>query len=375
VKASSLFTVVVALLAGLAVAAIAKVSGIFNRPAPPPPPAPPEIQVLVANHNLFANFVVQATDFKTRALRPDELEHYTKHKDQYLPPVPTAAALRVLRTNLEADQPLLRQHLYELGIAAPLQQRLLPSMRAINLTLNKDEAAGGLIQAGDWVDVHLTSTIEWGGKSTTRTASIARNLRVVAKRNILWKVLLPQPDDKPVYYTLEANPYRAALIEFARDKGRLSLVPVPAAEQRRLEGQHRQALRGGNGILPVAFADADSREYRDEDNRVAAFLRSELSVGESDLVRIFNLQTGPPPLAASKPVTVQMFVGVKHDRNVIFASGGERTEISDPARPSTRSAPAAADASESGGGTSFEFSAPNSSGSGCKRCKPNRAKR
>jgi Flp pilus assembly protein CpaB len=370
VKASSLFTVIVALLAGLAVAAIAKVSGIFNR-QPPPPPARPEIQVLVPNHNLFEGFVVQSGDVKARALRPDELEHYYKHKDQYLPPVVSAAALRVLRKNLEADQPILRDHLYELSIAEPLHQRLLPSMRAINLTLTKDESAGGLIQVGDWVDVHLTSTIEWGGKSATRTASIARNLRVVAKRNILWKkVLASQPDDKPVYYTLEANAYRAALIEFARDKGRLSLVPVPGAEQQRLQARLRAAQRGGNSILGASFVDADSREYKDEESRIAAILRGDLSIGEGDLVRIFNLQTGPPPLAATKPLTVQMFVGVKHDRNVIFASASERTEVLDPAESRNRSAPSPAATRRETGSPSFEFSAPGANN--CKTRRPGR---
>src|SRR5262249_61912271 len=99
----------------------------------------------------------------------------------------------------------------------PLSQRLLPSMRAVNLSLTKEHSGGGLIQVGEWVDVVLTSSVESDGAASTRTATIAHNVRVIAKRNVLWPVFAPLTDDKPVHFTVEANPYRAALIEFAKN--------------------------------------------------------------------------------------------------------------------------------------------------------------
>jgi Flp pilus assembly protein CpaB len=317
-RASTLFAITVAALLGLGAAVAAKAMGLFNRSAPPPPPPKEEIQVLVPTHNLFEGFTIQAADVKTRPLRADEMTYYKDHKDDYLPPVPQAAVFRVARKNIEAESPLFKQDLHDLTLAEPINQRLLPNMRALNVAVNKDFCAGGLIQVGDWVDVHLTSKVETaeGENSATHTANLAHYVRVIAKRNILWPVLQALPDDHPVNFTLEANPYRAALIEFARTKGQLTLVSVPAREQQHLEEQRQAVLKSGKRDLPTTFSESDSAEYRNEDDRVAAFVRGELTVGDTDLIRIFGITTPPPP---KNPVTIQMYSGVEHDANVIFA--------------------------------------------------------
>jgi Flp pilus assembly protein CpaB len=317
-RASTLFAITVAVLLGLGAAVAAKAFGLFTRQPPPLPPKQEEIQVLVPAHNLFEGFTVQPADVKTRPLRPDELSQYKQHKDDYLPPVPAAAALRVVKKNLEADQPLLREHLQDLALATPINQRLLPNMRAVNIAVKKELCAGGLIQVGDWVDVHLTTVVGMGDgeTSSTRTASLAHYVRVIAKRNILWPVLASLPDDQPVNFTVEANAYRSALIEFATSKGQLALIPVPATEQRQLEERRQALLKTGNRDLPSAFSEPDSTEYRDEDTRVAAFVRGELTLGDSDLVRIFGITTPPPP---QMPTVVQMYNGIDHDSNVVFA--------------------------------------------------------
>jgi pilus assembly protein CpaB len=363
-KASTLFSLTVALLLGLAVAVTAKFLGIFERPPAPPPPEKVEVQALVASHNLFENFVLQPSDVRTRPLRPDELAHYEEHKDEYLPAVASAVALRVVKKNVLADQPILKSTLQEMALADPIHERLGPSMRAVNVAVGKDQSAGGLIQPGDYVDVFLTSTIEWGDHKTTQTVNLARNVRVIVKRNMLWKVLAVQPDDKSVNFTLEANPYRAALIEFSKDKGRLSLVPISVSEQRKLADQRKALLKGGNGVAAAAFGEEKSNEYRDEDTRVAAFLRGDLVVGQSDLIRIFNLQTPPPPVAPKppkKPVTVQFFTGVEHTANVIFGPDG-RTEVLAPGRSNGRIAQVSAVApvrpAKANPRYNFDFSAP-----------------
>ena len=38
---------------------------------------------------------------------------------------------------------------------------------------------------------------------------------------------MTDPDDKPMNFTLQANPYRAALIEYAQTHGQLSLHQPP----------------------------------------------------------------------------------------------------------------------------------------------------
>jgi WD40 repeat protein len=106
-----------------------------------------------------------------------------------------------------------------------------------------------MIQVGEWVDVALTTDITWpdGATQDTRTANIACACKVIAKRNSLWPIYACLPEDAPVHYTLEANPWRAALINFCKDKGLLTLTPVPEAEQRLLEGRRNDYL----AALPV----------------------------------------------------------------------------------------------------------------------------
>jgi Flp pilus assembly protein CpaB len=366
VRASTLFAVTVAVVLGLGAAVTAKALGLFNRPPPAPPPKQEEIQVLVPAHNLFEGFTIQATDVKTRPLRADELAHYREHKDEYLPPVPAAAALRVSRKNIEAEQPLLKGDLQELALAQPINQRLLPNMRALNLAVKKELCAGGLIQVGDWVDVHLTSQIGMGDETTgTRTASLAHNVRVIAKRNVLWPVLASLPDDQPVNFTLEANPYRSALIEFALTKGQLALIPVAATDQRQLEERRTALIKTGNRDLPSAFSEPDSTEYRDEDTRVASFVRGELTVGDSDLVRIFGITTPPPPQLAT---VVQMYSGIEHDSNVIFSNNsGPQIEtlgtLRNSSRPAARSSNTTATVP-----ASLTFRMPGEEPKKCKTC-------
>jgi Flp pilus assembly protein CpaB len=366
-RASTLFALTAAVLLGLGVAIAAKMSGVFNRPRAEPP-RPPEIMVLTATHNLFENFVIQASDVKVRALRPEETAHYEQHKDQYLSPVVQAAVMRVARSNIEADRPILKGDLQVMGLAEPLKDRLVPGTRAVNVAINKDNAVGGLIQAGDWVDVHLTTQISMSDKAPiTQTASLARNVRVIAKRNILWSVLQALPDDKPVNFTLEVNPYRAALVEFAKDKGTLSLVPVPALEQSRLEARRREMLDPKARITAASFSEQDSAEYRDEGTRVEAFLRGDLSVGQSDLVRIFNLRTPPPP--PLPPPVVQVYRGMDHYSNVRFGPNGDaQVELVKGGRPTTAVASRGAGADTSING--FEFHPPGYDPKKCKSCSP-----
>src|SRR5205085_381391 len=130
-------------------------------------------------------------------------EHYNKHKDDYLPAVREAVYLRIAQKNIATDQPILKVDLKELGKPEAIEAKLLPGMRAINFAVTKDHSAGGLILPGAWVDVLFTSHIEGPSGATTRTATLVPRVRVVAKRNTIWPVFAPLPEDKPVHFTLE----------------------------------------------------------------------------------------------------------------------------------------------------------------------------
>jgi Flp pilus assembly protein CpaB len=304
-KASTLFALTVAILLGLVVVGVAKYTGVF---AKAPPPQQPEVKVLVAANNLFEGMALSAPDVRVRPLTPRELEAYKGNEDKYLPALPEAVNLRVPKRNIEADTPLLREDFEDVSLPEPLHRRLEPGMRAVNVSLPKDRCAGGLIQVGERVDVYLTTQISRPGhpeESVTQTAPIARNLKIISKRNMLWTALAAVPEDRPLQFTLQANPYRAALIEFAAGKGQLSLVLTPTGAEKK--GGVRPTADAGSG------SEADSKEYRDEDQRVQAFLSGELSVGEPDLERIFNLR---PFHARVPPSTVELYTGTSLKQTV-----------------------------------------------------------
>ncbi len=327
-RASTLFALTVAVLLGLATAVTLKVTGFFDKPSTPVAASAaktPDVIVLVSGRNLFKGNLIDAPWVGTRVLRADELKHYEAHKDEYLPPSPGIVTFRVAAKNIEADRPLLRSDLEDLSQPTNLSSRLLPSMRAVNVAVNKDESAGGLIQEGEWVDVLLTTSVQGSdGSAVTKTAGIAHRLRVIAKRNALWQFLGPLPDDKPVNYTLEANPYRAQVIEFCKTKGTLSLVPVSAVDQKVLEDEHKAALADmDQGIEPVGYKapfPTNSMEYADEDARIEGTLKGEVNVGNGDLARMFSIRTTAPPLAN---VTIDVVSGAKRVDSAVFNAAGD----------------------------------------------------
>ncbi|MFO0845111.1 MAG: Flp pilus assembly protein CpaB [Gemmataceae bacterium] len=365
-RASTVFALTLAILIGLGAVVGARYAGYLGKTDP----TKKEIQVLVAGKNLFPGDVIEASWVKTRPLRPEELAHYEANKQQYLPAVQGAAALRVPKRAIEADTPILREDLQEMAKPEPLHTRLLPNMRAVNVTVPKDQSAGGLIQVGEWVDVYLTSSISSdSGAETTRTAPIVNKVRVIAKRNALWNVFAALPENKPVQFTLEANPYRAGLIEFARTKGTLSLAPLSASEQKSLEEKRAQLLDSKGldaAVIPVAFGVKANGDYDREEVRVEGLNKGEYAIGTTDLVRIFDLNTTAPP---RPDVRVEQFNGLKRGKTMNFSSDGVFVSLDDP-----KARPAAAGKKNNSTGPSFQFLPPDcgSGKKGCSTCGKNK---
>jgi Flp pilus assembly protein CpaB len=363
-----MFAMTLALLAGVGAVVATRSAGWFNKPEAP---KEKEIQVLAAARNLFPGDLIDASYVKTRPLRPEERDLYEENKADFLPPVVAAVTLRVANKPIEADAPIRREDLKEMVKPEPLHKRLLPNMRAVNVSVNKDQSAGGLIQEGEWVDVYLTSNITAGSQETTRTALLASGLRVIAKRNILYQVLAPLPDNKPVNFTLEANPYRAALLEYGKSKGSITLVPVSAAEQQEFEERRKQALAVKAEGLPVLFTAATAQEVQEEEDRVELFNRGDSPIGTADLVRIFDLKTPAPPRDS---IQVETFNGLRRTSTTRFSADGEfvGVELPNQRGGAAAAAPARSARAASAADTSaFNFSAPGCGlpSKDCKSCK------
>ncbi len=329
-KASTLLSVTVALFLGLAVAVGAKYSGIFSPKPPAPLPQPkPKAKVLVAAKNLFEGYTILQGDVAVRDMTDKQEAFYREHEDQFLPAKVEAGIMRVLNRSVEADQPILRDYVDDVNLPQALNRRLSsPAMRAVNVTVPLERAAGGLIQRGEYVDVNLTTRISVAGRArsytTTETAPIARNLKVIVKRNMLYDVLAPVDAKRPIEFTLEANAYRAALIEYAKTKGDLTLVPTAAPKD----------TKSGRSYVPGGQSDPNSKEYQNEDERVEAVMRGEYAVGEADLERIFGLKPPEYP-ARSRPTQIEQYTGTRFRGVQTFDTGGGKSNGNTFVRPNT----------------------------------------
>jgi Flp pilus assembly protein CpaB len=310
-RASTVFALALALLIGLGAVAVAKYVGLFERRVPPEPPPPPPLKVLVAKQNLFEGTTVLADQVMVRELDPSEAEALKARlgenwRAKLLPAMPSAAALRVLKRNVLADQVLLQDYFEELSLPEELSRRLEPRTRAVNVEVTKTRAAGGHLRVGEYVDVFLTTEVNLGDREELRTACIARSCKIVMKRNTLWTVLIADPDDKPLSFTLQANPYRAALIEYASTRGQLSLLPASPPPK----------------LPPGVFSDPSSPEYAQEDQRVDDILNGKLSISDADLMRILNVQPPPPRGLPPGATVIHHLSGVRDAGYTIIPYGG-----------------------------------------------------
>jgi Flp pilus assembly protein CpaB len=309
-RASTLVGLAIALFLGAVAVVAVRTSGIFN-PTQVVATKEEPVMVLVARRNIFADTAATTADVMLRPATPEEIA-FLANKDnrkKVLPANLEAASYRIANRHISVDELLKWEFFEDQSIPDSPTKRLAPGMRSVNVVVPKDRAASGLLRVGEYVDVFLTTTICTDPKCLsprTATAPLAMHLKVVIKRDTIWTVMAPVPEDMPVSYILEANPYRAALIELAKTKGKITLIPT-----------------ANNVKNPAVMAAMD------DTSRVAAFLTGEASVTEQDLERIFNLkpyQTPEPPLAIEHYKGVE-YVGTSvmdktYGRNVPTRSAG-----------------------------------------------------
>jgi hypothetical protein len=305
--------------------------GLFNQEEAAAPPSPPK--VLVAGQNIHKNMGVLSSQVRVRDAYPHEIEDLRNNPDKYMPPLVQAAHLMIAARPIMADTPLLKEHFLPLSIPGNVSDRLgeSPYYRAVNVAVPKERCAGGLLQQDEYVDVYLTSSICDGkhcDQAITQTACIARGCKVIVKRNNLWTVMAANPEGQDVHFTLQTNPYRAAIIEYAKWKGLLTLMPAPP-------GPNKPGSQMRAPGVPT-FAEPTSEEYRDEDERVDRMMRNELVVGAPDLERIFKLKPPKVPPPGKEPVMVERFEGLQQVHTIVWDPDGVMTKTKNPPPPDRR---------------------------------------
>ncbi len=277
-RASTLVGLAIALFLGAVAVVAVRTSGLLDRPQAIFEKQEP-VMVLVAKRNIFEGTTASSSDVMLRPASASEIEYLKNNREKLLPANVEAAASRVAARHISVDEMLQKDYFQELAIPDSTTKRLSPGMRSVNVVVPKERAAGGLLRVGEFVDVFFTTTICTDAKCSnpqTVTAPLANHLKIIVKRDNLWTVMQPV-GDQPVSYILEANPYRSALIELAKTKGSLTLVPT------------------ANNVKAPALNSAN-----DDTARIASFVAGESSVSDVDLERILNLsplQTPEPPVA------------------------------------------------------------------------------
>jgi Flp pilus assembly protein CpaB len=327
-KPSTLIALLIAVVLGLVAITAARLLNLFG--SPPPVAAEPQIKVLVANQNIVKGALIEVTQVMVRPIKSEEVAAYRRDSNKYLPPLETAVYLRIAHENILADTPIRTDQLEPFENPEGVPERLAPNMQPVNLSVRPEDSSGGLLRVGDWVNVLMTSLVTGPGlKDSPRQVLIVPNARVILKRNTLRPIYAALPTDKPVPFTIETNSYRAALLEFARDKGDFSLVAIPEVEGQRLETARTSAINASKSsdtsrpeLHLVAFSDPRSDPYKKELQIVSRYEQTAAPISNVSLQELFNLTIPPPlpPKPGPRPNTViQQFSGTQRLADVVVA--------------------------------------------------------
>jgi Flp pilus assembly protein CpaB len=303
----------------LAVAGV-RYSGWLNKPPPPPPVKGEPVMVLAAKKNLYKGTQSTANDVGLRPASKEESDRLRDHPEDVMPPNIEAAHLRTVKRNVQANSMLMQDDFLPIDLPNGVEARLADGMRAVVVELPKERAGDGLLRVGEYVDVLLTSKVctdPSGSQPRTATAIVASALKIVVKRGYIFDNLaIPVDPEKPISYMLEANPYRAALIELCKSRG---LITVVSSDQTTARDVH--AVRAFLAHNPQAAAEEVIKslaektikikqslvdEEKREQQLVAGFDNRESSVSEKDLEEIFRL---PPITPAPQPLRVLNYDG------------------------------------------------------------------
>lgn len=136
---------------------------------------------------------------------------------------------QVVRTPILAGQPVTTNAIVKSDAAGFMAATLTPGMRAVSITINTDQGAGGFILPNDRVDVILTRKFDATRPPQVVSDTILSDLRVLA----VDQTYKQDKDTKTVTAksaTLEVSPAQAEALTRAAMTGGLSLVLRPLGD-------------------------------------------------------------------------------------------------------------------------------------------------
>lgn len=227
-NAKKVLLLVGALVVAVAAALMAKnmFSGESARQAEAAQVVPAGPKVLIAKKPLPVGTIIDAEALGFQAW-PQELvtaAYYTENSEDA---DPSALIGTVVRTEMQAGQPISRGALVGPQDRGFLAAALGPGMRAITVPVDETSGVAGFIFPGDRVDMVLTQTVGGDdGPALKASETIIRNLRILATDNRIEESKDENGDVQVLQastVTLEVTPKLAEKIAIARTIGTLSL--------------------------------------------------------------------------------------------------------------------------------------------------------
>ena len=216
------------IIAGVtAVAAKNMFSGASAPQAVAGPAVPVGPQILVATRSLPVGTIIDAEAFRYQPW-PEGLvqdAYYVRGAEGAVDPSTLIGT--VVRTEINAGQPVTRGSLVRPGERGFLAAALGPGMRAVTVGVSATSGVAGFVFPGDRVDLVLTQEVAGGGDGTPLRVSetIIRNIQVLAvdQRLTARDAEGNQVATNTSTVTFEATPKIAEKIAVAQTIGQLSL--------------------------------------------------------------------------------------------------------------------------------------------------------
>jgi len=226
INASTVFAVILAILAGLIFAWVFKVAFLDRKPQPKPAEEA-RIPLTVAAFNIQDKTLVSQAMVKVIRLTQQEydqrLQKFNFGKNALLNGNKPVGRTTVMP--IEAEEPMFEQQFEKNLYPEPVSLRLAPGKQSVLIEVPANTT---MVQVYDYVDVLCSisnDTTAFGPAGSSATAILAKNRKVIARFHTT--ATAGRPPSGPVWpYTLEVEPWQASAIELARSiGGKFSLSP------------------------------------------------------------------------------------------------------------------------------------------------------
>jgi Flp pilus assembly protein CpaB len=230
INASTVFAVILAILAGLIFAWVFKVAFLDRKPAPKPPEEK-RIALTVAAVNIPDKTLVTPAMVKTIRLTQAEYEERLPRSKLGNRMLLTGnqPVGRTTETPIRAEEPMFDDQFEPFHYPRPVSEYLAPGKQSVIVEVPADTT---MVQRGDYVDVMCSLGNEkavFGPAGSSATAILAKGRKVIARFHTTATAGRPPAGDMWPY-TLEVEPWQAAAIELARKIGGKFALAVSAKE-------------------------------------------------------------------------------------------------------------------------------------------------